>query len=190
MELSTSAPLLISRSFCLRPSSPVAFPSPLSCCILQSRGFHRAWGTTRPSDSSTSIPSHFAFAYRVSCCGATRRLAEVSLGHALVFRTMPLANTLVRWVNENAFASIVQARPFPTLGRPIRHGIAPSTTAWYFSSNPSDSTSRWTPCPPQSYRGGCRSALAVSSFRLRARLGFSIPSFFLRPARNYPRFRI
>ena len=62
---------------------------------------------------------------------------------------MPPANTLVRWVDENAFASIVQARPCPTLGRPVRHGISPSTTARYFSSCPSDSISRWTPCPPK-----------------------------------------
>jgi len=32
--------------------------------------------------------------------------------------------------------------------------------------------------------------LDVSSFRLRARLGFSIPAYFLRPARHYPRFWI
>jgi hypothetical protein len=38
--------------------------------------------------------------------------------------------------------------------------------------------------------GGFRSALAVSSFRSRARLGFSIPSNSLRPARHYPRFWI
>src|SRR5713101_9857487 len=38
--------------------------------------------------------------------------------------------------------------------------------------------------------GGSRSALAVSVFRLRARLGFSIPSNSLRPARHYPRLRI
>ena len=38
--------------------------------------------------------------------------------------------------------------------------------------------------------GGFRSALAVSGFRFRARLGFSIPAFFPRPARHYPRFRI
>jgi hypothetical protein len=36
--------------------------------------------------------------------------------------------------------------------------------------------------------GGSRSALAVSSFRLRARLGVSIPSCSLRPARHYPAF--
>jgi|SRR6516162_7438789 len=33
-----------------------------------------------------------------------------------------------------------------------------------------------TPCPPGTASGGFRSALAVSDFRLRARLGFSIPS--------------
>src|SRR5258705_1429664 len=37
---------------------------------------------------------------------------------------------------------------------------------------------------------GSRSALAMSGFRLRARLGFSIPAVSLRPARHYPRFRI
>ena len=43
----------------------------------------------------------------------------------LFFRIVPPANTLVRWVNENAFASIVQARPFPTFGRPVHLGVAP-----------------------------------------------------------------
>ena len=38
--------------------------------------------------------------------------------------------------------------------------------------------------------GGSRSTLAVSSFRFRARLGFSIPSSSLRPTRHYPRLRI
>jgi hypothetical protein len=35
----------------------------------------------------------------------------------------------------------------------------PSITARYFSSCPSDSTSRWTPCPPETTRIGSRSAL-------------------------------
>jgi hypothetical protein len=52
-------------------------------------------------------------------------------------------------------------------------GSPPSITARYFSSCPSDSTSRWTPCPPGvTQEDGSRSALAVSDFRLRARLGF------------------
>jgi hypothetical protein len=37
---------------------------------------------------------------------------------------------------------------------------------------------------------GSRSALAVSGFRLRARIGFSIPAFSPRPARHYPRLWI
>ena len=67
----------------------------------------------------------------------------------MFFRTVPPANTLVRWVNENAFVSEVQTRPCPTFGRPVHLGLPPSITARYFSSCPSDSTSRWTPCPPE-----------------------------------------
>ncbi len=87
-------------------------------------------------------------AYRVTYSGATRKPCESSWGHTLIFHTVPPANTLVRWVDENAFASILQARPCPTFGRPVRPRMAPLTTARYFSSNPSDPTSRWTPCPP------------------------------------------
>jgi hypothetical protein len=68
-----------------------------------------------------------------------------------------------------------QARPIPTIGRPVHRGL-PSITARYCSSCPSDPTSRWTPCPPETASGGFRSTLAVSGFRLRARVGFSIPS--------------
>src|ERR1700730_6413705 len=39
--------------------------------------------------------------------------------------------------------------------------------------------SRWTPCPPGTTSSGSSSALAVSSFRLRARLDVCIPSAFL-----------
>ena len=51
----------------------------------------------------------------------------------MFFRTVPSANTLVRWVNENAFASIVQARPCPTFGRPVHlrgspHRLRPGTS--------------------------------------------------------------
>jgi hypothetical protein len=52
----------------------------------------------------------------------------------LFFHTVPSANTLVRWEDESAFASVVQARPCPTFGRPVhlrggphrlRPGISP-----------------------------------------------------------------
>ena len=79
----------------------------------------------RWSDDSTGTASHFACAYRVASLGATREPVESSWGYVLVFGTVPSANTLVRWVNENAFAPIVRARPCPTFGRPVRHGVAP-----------------------------------------------------------------
>jgi hypothetical protein len=56
-------------------------------------------------------------------------------------------------VNEYAFASIAQARPCPTFGRPVHlRGVSPSITARYFSACPSDFTSRWTSCPPELLR--------------------------------------
>lgn len=104
---------------------------------------------------------------------------------------MPSAHTLVRWVNENAFAPIVRARPCPTFGRPVypRSG-SPLITARYFSAYPSDSTSRWTPCPPKS----CRNRLQVhlGCFQLSPSCPFRLlhTSSFLRPARRYSRFWI
>jgi hypothetical protein len=46
---------------------------------------------------------------------------------------VPSANTLVRWEDENAFASVVQARPCPTFGRPVHlrggpHRLRPGTS--------------------------------------------------------------
>jgi hypothetical protein len=79
----------------------------------------------RWSDDSPGAASHFALAYRVTSPGVTREPNESSWGHVMVFCTVPSANTLIRWVNENAFAPIVRARPCPTFGRPVRHGVAP-----------------------------------------------------------------
>src|SRR5947209_3596757 len=51
------------------------------------------------------------------------------------------------WMSD-AFAPIVRARPCPPLADRFVTGWPPSTTARYFSSCPSDSASRRTPCPP------------------------------------------
>jgi len=104
-------------------------------------------------------------AYRSAYPGASREPCEASWGHVLLFHAVSSANTLIRWVDENAFASIVQARPCPIFGRPVHHEMALSITTRHFSSNPPDSTSRWTPCPP----------------------GTTFPPW---PARHYPRFWI
>jgi hypothetical protein len=98
----------------------------------------------------------------------------------LFFRTVPTANTLVRWVNENAFAPIVRARPCPTFGRPVHrrgspHRLRPSTSSPHTLRIPPHGGH---PVLRSNTESGFRFTLAVSSFRFRARLGFSIPSLF------------
>ena len=61
----------------------------------------------------------------------------------MFFRTVPSAYTLVWWVNENAFASIVQARPCPTFGRPVHprgrpHRLRPGTSPHALQIPPRD----------------------------------------------------
>ena len=80
-------------------------------------------------------------------------------------------------MNENAFAPIVRARPCPTFGRPVchrgrPHRLRPGTSPHALRIPPRGGH----PALRSLTSSGCRSALAVSSFRLRARLDFSIPS--------------
>ncbi len=109
----------------LTPPTALArrLPQPTRLPIARSRWFPTACGTTRRSDCSRGVVPHFASsAYRVPYLSASREPPEPSWGHAQIFRTVPPAHTLVRWVDENAFAPIVRARPCPTFGRPVRHG--------------------------------------------------------------------
>ena len=90
---------------------------------------------------------------------------------------MPPAITLVWWVNENAFVSEVQTRPCPTFGRPVHLGdcpprLRPGTSPHALRIPPRSGH----PALRSTTSGGFRSVLAVSSFRLRARLDVSIPS--------------
>src|SRR5215475_3293220 len=92
---------------------------------------------------------------------------------------------------SNAFVPIVRTRPCPIFGRPVHLRVAPIDYSPILLLKPFGF--RIAPNTLSSGRprdGGFRSALAVSSFRLRARLGFSIPAFSSRPARHYPRLRI
>ena len=161
--------------------SPTVFagrlPRPTLSPVSWSRGFRRASGTIRPSDDSQGTASHFAYAYRVTSLGATRGSWEPSWGHAQIFRTVPSANTLVRWVDENAFAPIVRARPCPTFGRPVRpwgspHRLRPGTSPHTLRIPPRGGH----PVLRSSSSGGFRSVLLVSGFRLRALRDVSIPS--------------
>jgi hypothetical protein len=77
---------------------------------------------------------------------------------------------------RNAFASIVQARPCPTFGRPVRlrggpHRLRPGTSPQALRIPPRGGH----PALRSLTRAGSRSPLAVSRFPLRARLELSIP---------------
>jgi hypothetical protein len=90
---------------------------------------------------------------------------------------VPSASTLVRWVNENAFASILQARPCPTFGRPVHPWGSPLDYGPVLLRMPFGFHLTVDTLPSrETANGGFRSALAVSDFRLCARLGFSIPA--------------
>ncbi len=78
---------------------------------------------SRPTTPGTPLPTSLSLIGLLP--SVARGFQESSWSHALVFRTVPSANTLVRWVNENAFASIVQARPCPIFGRPVHQRGCP-----------------------------------------------------------------
>src|SRR5262249_49980702 len=125
----------------------------------------------------------------VASPGATREPDESSWGHVMIFCTVPSANTLIRWVDErrlrphSAGSTCPHLRPTgSSWGDP--HRLRPGTSPQALRIPPHGG-----PPPPGVTRGGSRPPLDVSGFRLRARVGFSIPAS-PRPARNYPRFRI
>jgi hypothetical protein len=76
----------------------------------------------------------------------------------------------------------MQTRPCPTFGRPVHlgfpHRLRPSTSPHALRIPSCAHLLDGHPALRSTARGGFRSALAVSSFRLRARLGVSIPSSF------------
>ena len=78
----------------------------------------------------------------------------------------------------------------PPLADQFICGVAPSITARYFSSCPSDSTSRWTPCPPKYCKW--RLQVRLGCFRLSLSCPFRLlhTFHFLRPATYYRRFWI
>src|ERR1700726_4242589 len=92
---------------------------------------------------------------------------------------------------SNAFVPIVRTRPCPIFGRPVHPRVAPIDYSPILLLRPFGFRIAPNTLPsgkPQ--EDGFRSVLAVSGFRLCARLDFSIPSFFSQPARHYPRLRI
>ena len=79
-------------------------------------------------------------------------------------------------MDENAFATILQARPCPTFGRPVHlrggpHRLRPGTSPQALRIPPRGGH----PALRSPTRAGSRSPLAVSRFPFRARLELSIP---------------
>ncbi len=110
------------RPSCLRPP-----PSPthsgrrsLGHAVLAALQVLLSGPTTDRASLPTSLPLIGLLTPAV-----LRRPCQSSWGHAPFFRPVPPANTLVRWVNENAFASIVQARPVPPWADRFIIGVAP-----------------------------------------------------------------
>jgi hypothetical protein len=92
---------------------------------------------------------------------------------------------------SNAFVPIVRTRPCPIFGRPVHPRVAPIDYSPILLLKPFGfriAPNTLSSGNPQ--EDGFRSVLAVSGFRLCARLDFSIPSFFSQPARHYPRLWI
>jgi hypothetical protein len=92
---------------------------------------------------------------------------------------------------SNAFVPIVRTRPCPIFGRPVHPRVAPIDYSPILLLKPFGfriAPNTLSSGKPQ--EDGFRSVLAVSGFRLCARLDFSIPSFFSQPARHYPRLWI
>ena len=111
-----------SLPFCLRPP-----PSPthsrrrsLGHAVLAALQVLFGGPTTDRASLPTSLPLIGLLTPVFS-----QRPCQSSWGPTLFFRPVPSANTLVRWADENAFASTVQARPCPTLGRPVHLGNYP-----------------------------------------------------------------
>ena len=118
-ELSTSAALTHPIS-CL---SSTVFADCLPRPTLPPFSGHAAFTAlvvllSRPTTPRTPLPTSLTLIG--SLPSVARGSQESSWGHAQIFRTVPSANTLVRWVNENAFAPVMRARPCPAFGRPVR----------------------------------------------------------------------
>jgi hypothetical protein len=96
---------------------------------------------------------------------------------------VPSAITLVRWVNENAFVSEVQTRPYPTFGRPVHLGNYPIDYGPVLLRRPFGFPSRWTPCPPKYSKQWLQ--VGLGSIQLSPSCPFGpLHTFrFLRPAR-------
>ena len=89
---------------------------------------------------------------------------------------------------ENAFARMKQARPIPTIGRPVHRGVAPIDCGPVFLLMPFGFHLAMDTLPSGELQAdGCRSALACIRLSLSCPFKLLHTSPLLRPARHYPR---
>ena len=92
---------------------------------------------------------------------------------------------------SNAFASIVQARPCPTFGRPVHLGVAPIDYSPVFLLMPFGFHLTMDTLPSGDLQvSGFRSALACFPLSLSCPFRLLHTFHLPRPARHYPRVRI
>src|SRR5215468_6144035 len=92
---------------------------------------------------------------------------------------------------RDAFAPIVRARPCPTFGRPVRHGVAPIDYGPVLLLMPFGFHLTVDTLPSgESQVGGFRSALACFRLSLSCPFRLRHTLHLLRPARRYSRVRI
>jgi hypothetical protein len=129
----------------------------------------RGWCSLLPALSSAGVTPSHPYLPLGQC--------QVSLGHLGLFPTVSPAHTVVRWEGTlrlrlpSAGSTLPQLWPTgSSLGSLPR--LRPGGSPQALQTSPHGER----PALRSLLGGGCRSVLAVSSFRLRARLDFSLPS--------------
>jgi hypothetical protein len=112
---------------------------------------------------------------------------QVSLGHARLFPTVSPAHTVVRWGGTLCLRLHSAGSTIPHLG-PTGSSVGwlPSITTRWFSASPSDPTSRWAPCPPESCERWLQVPLGCLPLSRSCPCRVLHTCLSLRPVRRYP----
>jgi len=165
----TRSPSRSSQHPC-RPTSPAHWAAPL---VQGHATFAALSGTIRSSDCLPRVVPRFALrlSRSLSRCHAGTRQALLGSRPDLPCRAVRKhLGATGEWMRLRLHsADSTLPRLWPTGSS---SGQPPLTTARQFSSGPSDSTSRWTPCPPRLASGPARHyprSVGYDSLHLRTR---------------------
>ena len=139
----------------------------------ESRRFRGACGTIQSSDGLPRLVPRFALRLSRSLSRRHAKTRQALLGSRSDLPCRAVRKHLGatgEWMRLRLHtADSTLSRLWPTGSS---SGWPPSTTARQFSSSPSDSTSRWTPCPPRLTPGPARNyprSLGYGSLHSRTR---------------------